>query len=154
MPKRRPQIGDVFAIKIGDLFCYGQIAARGPLADCVIAFDFASAKLDTVSDVASKSIAFVMLTVDAFVASGRWPVIGNASPPINLILPEYIADTRDSAKVYTWQGKALRKATPEDLQRLGHMESESPVVLEKALRARFAGAQWEPRFDRLVYKAG
>lgn len=151
MPKLK--LGDIFAISLNQgRYCYGQVFSEGRISDCMIVYDLVSMEHPTVSEITSKSIIFLIQTVNSRIEDGIWIVIGNGPIP-SMTFPLYKVETEDGYMLVDHKGDVVNKdPSASEIEEVPELESWSPVSLEKAANARFVTGEWDTYYNELIYK--
>lgn len=111
MAKQDPQIGDVFRFPLaGGNHGYGHV-----LVGTVLGF-YAVATSDelTVDEVVRQPVAFRASCSASELRAGRWPILGNATPPAALLAPIRYQRTTAPGFHFLYESDALgRNSSPE-----------------------------------------
>lgn len=157
MKSIKVKIGDVFAIPLGNgEYAYGQIVDDSKYP-CYIIYDLKSTVFPAIQEIVTRRIIILTYTVDVFIKSGRWPLLGNIAPPSDIVFPYYLVGTLEDGNekiiVMDHRGIFLRYATESDQQRLTRMSSFSPKALEDIAKFKFLGiGKYLSYMDKLIYR--
>jgi hypothetical protein len=156
MVTRRPKLGDVFIIPIGDgLAAVGQVvgvylknAYYFAIFDTVFPID--QAKGRAVDSVRARPL-LLALSLDAKLHAGDWTIVGSAPVAADAPLPAYkeTVHTPDRVDVVDHSGTRRRAATATEAEVLPNRKVVAPVRLERALRAWLGMEPWSTAFDEL-----
>ena len=157
--KIKTQIGDLFAIPIGDSeYCYGQVVSEIEESGKVfpytyIVYDFMGPIETPLEMIRTQEILLLFHTVDVDIEDGVWPIIGQADVPEHIKFPEYQQRKLGKLMVIGVDCKVIRAATVEDEKMLGTMKSVSPSVVVNLLKAHFGEGEWHEYYDDLIYNS-
>jgi hypothetical protein len=142
-------VGDVFTLPIDDSrIGVGQIVGKyGAEGYYYIAiFDFIASLRGSVDidDAVSKRVLFLALSLDAKLWAGHWELVGNRRVADQMPLPAFkeVVGTPDRVDVVDFSGERRRRASPLEAEVLSNRKVVAPVILEKALRAKFGVEPW------------
>jgi hypothetical protein len=151
------KVGDIFTIPIDEnRNGIGQILSI-PNKDSfiIIIFDLIREKgllLENL-DLNSCNIVFLGYTLDAKLYHKHWLIIGNSNENISSVyLPYYKLGTPpDDIFITNYKGERIRKALLNEFEKLNYQSVVAPVRYETALKAHFNLAEWEDRYNDLLY---
>ena len=150
------QVGDVFALPVSeDRVVAGQVVGRyGADAYYFAIFD-ASAESPDALDIAAilrQRLMFLVLSFDAKLANGDWPVIGSHSVSQELPMPAYRVGVGfpPVATVEDWTGTRSRPATQSEAETLPARKFVAPVRIEKAVKAKHGVLPWHESYTELA----
>ncbi|WP_018130073.1 Imm26 family immunity protein [Effusibacillus pohliae] len=147
--KIQTHVGDIFAIPVDEKrYSYGQIVSDNWYA----IFDILAEKHPPLDQITNRPIVFLVESVDVKIEDGDWEIIGNFSIPKDIRFPEFLVETLDGYMVIDYKGRTLRPASEYEIKNLSSKKSYSPVVIEDAVKAKFAFTEWYPYLDNLLYK--
>ncbi|MEW9702991.1 Imm26 family immunity protein [Paenibacillus sp. SI8] len=150
MPKKKikPQMGDVFSISLNDeKFCYGQIVGM----DTIIVYDIVGNEGQSIEDIISSSIMFLVHTTDVYIEDGKWHLLGNAPIPEDIKFPQYKTYTLDGYAIIDHNSNILRKASKVEEASLTGKKSYTPNVIEEAVKSKFIKNEETPFTQRFLY---
>jgi len=157
MKKIKVQAGDLCAIPLGNgEYAFAQLIDNLH-QHCYVIYDYKGAIYPDLKELIKNKIIILTYTVDVFIDNGRWPLIGNISPPTKISIPNYIVgkfeNGKEKIKVVDNHGNYLREATVEDKKKLSYQTSVSPAVLENVARFKLLGiGRYRPYMEALFYK--
>lgn len=151
--------GDIFTVPLDDgEVALGQVIGKYTKALYVIVFDLvaSSKSVQTLhfSDVTAATPLLARMTFDARFRPGMWQIVGNSVPDQRRFLPAFShgSEDYDGVHVTNFEGSRMRRATADEARRVPHLTIDSPMVLEKALRAHHGLEPWLPVYDDLRYR--
>jgi hypothetical protein len=150
-PKIKAKIGDVFLIPIDDSsWVIGQLVRkkRSELYVAIFADQYSSADVEARSIIGKKPI-FLVLTLDASIYHGIWPVIGNVLENRNNI-PEpafKVGIWGSGAHIISRDETICRLATSAELRVLKPRSVRSPHGIEIMVRNYFGKNEDQEDFD-------
>lgn len=154
MKNRKPKVGDVFAVPLGNgEFAYTQMI-NNDMDQCYVIYNYKSILPPALDDLKSNRVIVLMYTIDEFVRNGRWPYVGSIVPPKSIKIPYYLAETYDGklrSIVVDHQGNFLHVASEMDKQKLSYKSSFSPKALEDVVRYIFLGIGYANYMKILFY---
>ena len=134
MKRKRPKNGDVFEIQISEgMLAYGQLV-EGNVLGCYIFYDVISEEHLSLQQIANSPILMLTFTVDQKIVSGEWKIIGNATVPETVCIPEFRVD-------YMENGSLTCKVMKYDL-----------VDVQKEINRIFGYIPWHNSYDQLIYR--
>ena len=156
MVARAPQVGDVYAVPMGDeRFGLTQVVAtygRDAYYFAVFGFPTSSEALsEPFDEVLTAPVLFLALSPDAKVHAGHWTFLGNAPVRGDVPLPAYkeSVGTADHVDVVDYSGTRRRRASRQEVELLANRKVVAPVRLERALRASLGLEPWVEVYDEL-----
>ncbi|OPH47373.1 hypothetical protein BC351_40170 [Paenibacillus ferrarius] len=150
MPKKKieSQMGDIFSIAIDDeKFCYGQIVGM----DTIVIYDIVVNEGQSIEDITSSSIMFLVHTTDAYIEDGKWHLLGNAPVSENIEFPQYKTYTLDGYVIINHNSNKLRKENKVEETSLTGKKSYTPNVVEEAVKSKFIRNEETPFTQRFLY---
>lgn len=145
--------GDIFTIAIDDRHVYvGHVICEYLHAWLVVVFDesrtASEARANPTHALASRPL-FGAIVFDARFRPGMWELIGHSDSQQERFAPAYrMGDPRAGGmKILNFRGTEMREATPEEADVFPRRTFNSPLVLEKAVRAHAGLERWLPAFD-------
>lgn len=151
MKRIKAHIGDVFEIKIGDQFCYGQVVLEGLFKGYAI-FDYIGEKIDDPNLMAKKKLILLAYMTDNYVWVRQWPVLGNYPSSQTIKTQLYKSGINSKiAPVYVMDHNfiLLRLATAKEEELLPTF----PGLFERAIRAYFGLERWLSEcMDYMLYE--
>lgn len=162
MPKSSPvyviREGDIFTIAIDDRNLYvGQVICKYLHAWFVVVFDecrtASEARANPTQSLASRPL-FGAIVFDARFRPSMWELIGHSDAQPERFAPAYsMGDPlAGGMKILNFRGTRMREATPEEADAFPRRAYNSPLVLEKAVRAHAGLDRWLPAFDDLLVR--
>jgi hypothetical protein len=152
-------VGDIFTVPLDDgQVALGQVIGKYTKALYVIIFDLVasgrSVQTLNFSDVTAATPLLARMTFDARFRPGMWQIVGNSVPDQRRFLPAFGhgSEDYDGVHVTNFEGSKMRRATADEARRVPHLTIDSPMVLEKALRAHHGLEPWLPVYDDLRYR--
>jgi Immunity protein 26 len=145
--------GDVFLIPLTEeSWTYGQLVSAWNGELYVAIFDEKVEKdhADPKAIVGLKPV-FLVLTLDAKLWHGHWPIIGNVQTNLSEF-PRPVFKVRQKGIVHIEsRDRAIsRPATAEESEILRYRAVTSPAAIEKVVRAYFGIGDWNPHFDNYL----
>lgn len=143
--------GDVFLVPLdGKSWALGQIVSdyKGELYVAIFGQKVATQDVDSKSVIGQEPI-FLVLTLDAKLFHGDWPILGNVQD--NLAdFPQPAFKVRQSGVVHieSRDRTISRQATPAEAEILRYRSVSSPAVIEEAVQGNFGICDWNPHFDK------
>ena len=155
----RVSIGDIFTVPLGDgRAALGQVIGKYKSSFYVVVFDLvvpedAVQSLD-LSEVAATPPLLARMTFDARFRPGMWQIVGHRAQDQARFLPAYSfgSDDYDGVRVTNFDGTRMRRATGQEATQVPRLTIDSPIVLEKAVRAHFGLEPWLPAYDEVRYR--
>ena len=148
--------GDIFTIGIDDRHVYvGHVICEYLHAWFVVIFDecrtASEARANPTHALASRPL-FGAIVFDARFRPGMWELIGHSDSQPERFAPAYrTGDPRARGmKILNFRGTKMRAAAPEKAEIFPRRTYNSPLVLEKAVRAHAGRERWLPAFDDLL----
>jgi hypothetical protein len=145
--------GDIFTIPIDDRHVYvGHVICEYLHAWFVVVFDecrtASEARANPTHALASRPL-FGAIVFDARFRPGMWELIGHSDSQPDRFAPAYsMEDPRAGGmKILNFRGTKMRAAAPEEAEIFPRRTYNSPLVLEKAVRAHAGRERWLPAFD-------
>lgn len=156
MAVRKPKVGDVFAIPVGDgRFGFTQVVATyGGDGYYFAVFGVSTdgeGLMEQVDEALAGPLQFLALSLDAKVHAGHWEFLCHAAVPENLPLPAYkeSVSSHDHVDVVDYSGTRRRRATRDEATWMPNRKVVAPVRLERALRASLGLEPWIAAYDEL-----
>ena len=156
MVKKRPKVGDVFVVPIGDgragigqvVGAYGKDAYYFAIFDSVLPIEEAESRL---GEALEAPVLFLALSLDAKIHVGHWLVVGSAPVAESVPLPAYkeAVGVPPRFEVVDYSGNLRRAATEAEAAALPNRKVVAPVRLERALKAALGLEPWLEAFDEL-----
>ncbi len=150
--------GDIFTIAIDDRHVYvGHVICKYLHAWFVVVFDecrsASEARANPTHALASRPL-FGAIVFDARFRPGMWELIGHSDSQPERFAPAYsMGDPRAGRmKILNFRGTKMREATPSEADGFPRRTFNSPLVLEKAVRAHAGLERWLPTFDDLLVR--
>lgn len=146
--------GDIFEIPIGSNKCVlGQIAAMTKSTLLLIVFSKArSPFIGGDYKPENADIELMAITFDALLRNGTWTIVGNETVNLkSLPKPEFLIGLPEHCEVEDFFGNQLRKATDEDMRRLGYRQIIAPIRLQRATEALHGIRDWNADYDSLRF---
>ena len=150
-PKIRVKVGDVFLIPIDETtWVVGQLVRKkgSQLYVAIFADRYSSTDVDPKS-ILDKKPLFLVLTLDALLYHGMWPIIGNVQENRNSI-PEpafKVGIWGSGAHIISRDETICRLATREELEVLQPRIVDSPKNIEIMVRSYFGTNEDQFDFD-------
>ncbi|MEV8238821.1 Imm26 family immunity protein [Microbacterium testaceum] len=145
--------GDIFTIPVDDGFAYvGQVVCEYKDSWYVVVFDHRVA-LSEASDQTTDALAgrpiLGGIVFDARFRPGMWEIIGHSHVAPEQYAPAFTTgDARaGGVKMTNFRATKMREATTEEAEQVPRRSVNSPLVLEKAVRAHAGVDRWLPAFD-------
>lgn len=149
-------------IKEGDLvsipatsktYCVGQVAAIAETSFLIATFIphfMVNGRLPKLEDIDFSSPVFLVETMDEYVESGRWKVLGGRMP-LEFPIPAFKVQVGFDVDFYiqNFRGEIGRKASQAEVDRLRTHTSFSPSLVEDAIRAERQLGEWNKIYDRM-----
>ena len=156
MKRKRPKNGDVFEIQISEgMLAYGQLV-EGNVLGCYIFYDVISEEHLSLQQIANSPILMLTFTVDQKIVSGERKIIGNATVPETVCIPEFRVDYMENGsltcKVMKYDGTILRETNEDEKKKLSTMKSYTPNIIENVIKAKFGYIPWDNSYDQLIYR--
>lgn len=152
-------VGDVFTVPLDDgKVVLGQVIGKYTKALYVIIFDLVVPVSPVhglqLSEVTAAAPFLARMTFDARFRPGMWQIVGNSVPDQRRFLPAFShgSEEYDGVHVTNFEGSRMRRATADEARRVPHLTVDSPMVLEKAVRAHHGLEPWLPAYDDLRYR--
>ena len=148
--------GDVFQIPIDENNCaFGQIIYANPklFPIYIVVFqpEFKLGQDYHLETICSSEIALVGGSMGARIDHGFWKIVGNKKPDLSRIpRAKFKMNAKGKALIIDFDGKVLRHAKPDDMEKYLNVWSLSPMAFEKAIKAIHGRADWLPAFDPMV----
>lgn len=148
-----PKEGDVFLVPLGDArFALGQLVSLWNDELYVVFYEppvMSDASPERVED---HDPFLAVLTLDAKLWNGDWPIVGNhrrnlpsIAQPVFKVM--YEGRPMVEARDRSW----WRPARDDEFLRLHFRSITSPAVAEDIVKARFGTGAWLPGYDRYLY---
>jgi Immunity protein 26 len=152
MPKRKPQVGDLFQIPVdNDHVAYGQvIASDEDVFFHLVIFDGLH-DMNEEPDIEAALGAPVILYLwsrDDCLRDGTWPTVGNATVcPNSIPRVEYVEMERAGVfQVIDLFGNVLRPASRDDIESAPFRSMQKPQTFQDAVKAWHGRAEWSDRY--------
>ena len=150
-PKIRVKVGDVFLIPVDEAtWVVGQLVRKkgSQLYVAIFADRYSSTDVEPRSIIGKKPL-FLVLTLDALLYHGMWPIIGNVQENRNSI-PEpafAVIVWGSGTHIISRDERISRLATQEELQILKPRTLRSPNNIEIMVRNYFVANENQEEFD-------
>jgi hypothetical protein len=154
-------IGDVFLIPLTEQsWAYGQLVSawNGELYVAIFGDKTERDEANSKAILGIKPV-FLVLTLDAKLWHGHWPIIGNVQTNLSSF-PQPAFKVRQKGIVYieSRDRARTRQATAHESQILRFRTVTSPAAIEQVVRAYFGIGDWNPHFENYLadyaYKSG
>lgn len=146
--------GDVFLIPLGDgSFTVGQVAGAWNDELYLVLYESRISEEQARPDLVADSEPFLaVLSLDAKLWNGDWPVIGNYCANLALLAqPVFRVMQNGQPYVESRDRSVYRPAKGDEFARLQFRSVASPAVVEDAAKAWFGLDEWLPGYDRYSY---
>jgi Immunity protein 26 len=145
------KVGDVFLIPLdGKSWAIAQLVSAWSeeLYIAVFANKVETQGVDPQS-VVDQIPVFLVLTLDAKIFHGDWPILGNVQDNL-ASFPQPAFKVRESGVVHieSRDRSIYRPASPAETEILRYRSVSSPAVIEEAVQAYFRVSEWNPHFDK------
>lgn len=149
----RPKEGDVFLLPIGDArFALGQLVSMWNAELYAVIYEPAVTS-DASPELVERHQPFLaVLTLDAKLWNGDWPIVGNHRRNLpSIAQPVFKVMHKGSPMVEARDRSWWRPARDDEFLRLHFRSVASPAVVEDMVTARFRTGAWLPAYDRYLY---
>jgi hypothetical protein len=153
----KTHVGDVFTFPLGNgEFAFGQIVDDQP-QDCFVIFGYKNGIFPNIQEITDNKIIILTYSIDLFIKTGRWTILGNVAPPIDIVFPNYkisvVKDGKTKTVVVDNKGQYLHDATKKEILTLKYRNSFTPAVLENAAKYKLAGmGEYRDEWASLFYE--
>ena len=92
-------------------------------------------------------------TVDSKLYNKHWTIIGNTQENIDSIYLPYfkLGTPPDDIYIVNYKGDRIRQASMDEFDLLKYQSIVAPIRYENALKAHFNLADWDNKYDELLY---
>jgi hypothetical protein len=151
--------GDVFGIPFhGGNYQVGQVIDDYKGALYVVVFDSTvtttSPGLEAARAALDTPPRLARMTFDSRFRPGMWEIFGSATPDRRRFLPAYSVKTpgQQGVEVTSFDGSARTTVTSDLADAVPPLVIDSPMILEKFVRALHGEEPWLPFMDDLIYR--